>query len=280
MKTIINARFIDESEAVVSLMDHGLHYGDGVYETLRTYSQKSVMCEEHIQRLFASAKAIHLTIPATAKEIQQQIQQIIACNKQEIGPKNELVIKVIVTRGIGQRGLTSSCTPTLIITADKLPIYPKNIFTKGVAVCTTPYFRVLPAVKSLNCLAQVCAKQEADKKKCFEALLCSSADADIVTEGTITNLFIVKDKAIFTPKNHVLLGITRETVLSLAKRMQPAIKVMECDIRKTEFYGADEVFLTNSLMEIVPVVKVDGVAVGKGSVGKITKELMETFKRS
>lgn len=288
MHIFINNKFYPEKDAKISVFDHGLLYGDGVFETLRTYNGRVFKIDEHIERLFHSAKQINLEIPYKKSELKNAINSAIRKNKVR-----EAYIRVTVTRGTGDIGYASKCIPNLIIIAKKFIPYPKKIYEKGVSVITYNAERFLPKAKSTNCLHLVMAKNEATKKNSFEAILVDNAG--FVTEGTVSNVFFVKylkkkismkkffshdknyrDCRIYTPKGNILCGITREVVIEIASRF---IDVEEANIKKGHIPSFDECFLTNTTAEIVPVVKIDDKKIGNGFPGEITKKLMKEFQK-
>jgi branched-chain amino acid aminotransferase len=279
MKIYINGKFYDKENAKISVFDHGLLYGDGVFEGIRSYSRLVFKLKEHIDRLFESAKSIMLTIPLTKDQL---IKAVIATLKEN--KLNDAYIRLIVTRGEGDLGLDPrKCKgkSTTIIIADKIALYPQSFYKDGLKIVTVPTVRNLPEslnpqIKSLNYLNNILAKIEAVNSGCDEAIMLDSLG--YVAECTGDNIFIVKDKHIYTPPQCMgtLRGITRDSVMAIAKKAR--ISVHEHVITRHEVYISDECFLTGTAAEIIPVVMVDGRSIGNGKPGKVTFSLMKKFK--
>ena len=268
MHIFINGKFYDEKDANISIFDHGFLYGDGIFETLRAYNGKVFKIGEHLERLFHSAKLVKLQIPLTKRQLKAAIISTIKKNKLK-----EAYIRLTISRGKGNLGYATSLNPNIIIIAKPFIKYPKYIHEKGVSVITYNAERVLPEIKSTSCLPLVLAKSAATRKNCFDAIL---ADRNgFITEGTVSNVFFVKGNIIYTPKENILKGITRGIVLKIAKRIA---EIREAKIKKEQIYSFDECFLTNTLMEIVPVNKINGKII-KNAPGIITKKIMEAFKK-
>ena len=279
MKVYINGKFYEKSDAKISVFDHGLLYGDGVFEGIRSYNRLIFKLNEHIDRLFESAHSIMLTVPL-AKE--QLIKAVIATLK-----KNNLkdaYIRLIVTRGEGDLGLDPrKCkgNATVIIITDTIALYPEKLYKEGLEIITVPTIRNLPEalnpqIKSLNYLNNILAKIEALNAGCDEAIMLDSLG--YVAECTGDNIFIVKNNHLYTPPQCMgtLRGITRDTVLEIAKRNR--IPVHEHVLTRHEVFISDECFLTGTAAEIIPAVKVDGRVIGAGEPGKLTLSLMKKFK--
>lgn len=279
MKIFINGKFYDKENAKISVFDHGLLYGDGVFEGIRSYSRLVFKLREHIDRLFESAKSIMLTIPI-AKD--QLIKAVIATLKEN--KLNDAYIRLIVTRGEGDLGLDPrKCKghSTVIIIADKIALYPQNFYKDGLKIVTVPTIRNLPEalnpqIKSLNYLNNILAKIEAVNAGCDEAIMLDSLG--YVAECTGDNIFIVKNRHLYTPPQCMgtLRGITRDSVMEVAKKAR--ISVHEHVITRHEVYISDECFLTGTAAEIIPVVMVDGRSIGDGKPGKVTLSLTKKFK--
>ncbi len=279
MKIYINGKFYDKENAKISVFDHGLLYGDGVFEGIRSYSRLVFKLNEHIDRLFESAKSIMLKIPLTKDQL---IKAVVATLKEN--KLNDAYIRLVVTRGIGDLGLDPrKCKgqPTVIIIADKIALYPQNFYREGLKIVTVPTVRNLPEalnpqIKSLNYLNNILAKIEAANAGCDEAIMLDSLG--YVAECTGDNIFIVKDKHLYTPPQCMgtLRGITRDSVMEVAKRAK--ISVHEHVITRHEVYISDECFLTGTAAEIIPVVMVDGRVIGDGKPGKMTFNLLKKFK--
>jgi len=279
MKIYIDGKFYKKEDAKVSVFDHGLLYGDGVFEGIRSYSRLVFKLKEHIDRLFESAKSIMLNIPLSKDQV---IKAVIATLKEN--KLNDAYIRLIVTRGEGDLGLDPRrCKgkATIIIIADKIALYPKEIYREGLKIVTVPTIRNLPEalnpqIKSLNYLNNILAKIEAANSGCDEAIMLDSLG--YVAECTGDNIFIVKDNHLYTPPQCMgtLRGITRDAVIEVAKRLR--IGVHEHVITRHEVYISDECFLTGTAAEIVPVVMVDGRVIGSGKPSKTTLRLIGKFK--
>jgi branched-chain amino acid aminotransferase len=277
MKIFLDGKFCNERDAKVSVFDHGLLYGDGIFEGIRAYNGRVFKLNEHIDRLFCSAKAILLEIPMAHSELMKATVE--TCRKNKL---REGYIRLIVTRGVGTLGLNPrTCkNPSVIIIADKIQLYPPEYYQRGLDIITVPTTRNLhsalnPAIKSLNYLNNILAKIEANNGGCEEAVMLNAEG--FVAECTGDNLFIVKNGELFTPplSAGALYGITRQTVIELAKLA--SMKVSEPNLTRYDLFNADECFLTGTGAEIVPVVKIDGRIIGTGKPGKITRKLTEEY---
>ncbi len=273
----INGKFYDKMEAKVSVYDHGFLYGDGVFEGIRIYNGKVFKHKEHIDRLYDSARAIHLTIPISANEMIQAVEQTVKENNKKDG-----YIRLIVTRGAGSLGLDPrKCEPNIIIIVDDISLYPKALYENGMEIVTASTIRNHPnavnaRVKSLNYLNNILAKIEGIRAGCQEALMLNHKGE--VAECTGDNIFIVKNDKLKTPPVDagILEGITRNTVIELAQQLN--IPFMETSMSRHDVYTADECFLTGSAAEIIAVTKCDERSIGSGKPGPITKKLQEAFK--
>jgi branched-chain amino acid aminotransferase len=277
MKIYIDGKFCSERDAKISVFDHGLLYGDGVFEGIRAYNGRVFKLKEHIDRLFYSAKAILLDIPMSHAAICRATVETIRANKLK-----DSYVRLIVTRGIGTLGLNPrSCKkPGVIIIAGKIQVYPAGLYNRGMEIVTVPTVRNLhssinPAIKSLNYLNNILAKIEANNAGVEEAVMLNSEG--YVAEGTADNLFIVKNGALFTPplSAGALYGITRGTVIELAE--QSGVKVSEPNLTRYDLFNADECFVTGTGAEIMPVVKIDGRVIGAGKPGPLTRKLVEEY---
>jgi len=277
MKIFIDGKYYDERNAKISVFDHGLLYGDGIFEGIRAYHGCVFKLKEHIDRLFYSAKAILLQIPMSHAQIMRATVE--TCRKNKI---RDGYIRLVVTRGVGTLGLNPrSCKrPSVIIIADKIQLYPPEFYQRGLDIITVPTTRNLhsalnPAIKSLNYLNNILAKIEANNGGCEEAVMLNAEG--FVAECTGDNLFIVKNGDLFTPplSAGALYGITRQTVLDLAE--ESGLKVSEPNLTRYDLFNADECFITGTAAEIVPVVKIDGRVIGTGKPGPITRQLVEDY---
>ena len=277
MKIFIDGKYCSERDAKVSVFDHGLLYGDGVFEGIRAYHGHVFKLKEHIDRLFYSAKAILLEIPMSHAQLMKATVEACRANKLRDG-----YIRLVVTRGVGTLGLNPrTCKkPSVIIIADKIQLYPPEYYQRGLDIITVPTVRNLhsalnPAIKSLNYLNNILAKIEANNAGVEEAVMLNAEG--FVAECTGDNLFIVKNRALFTPplSAGALYGITRQTVIELAE--EAGLKVSEPNLTRYDLFNADECFLTGTGAELIPVVKIDGRVIGTGKPGPITRRLEEDY---
>ena len=273
MKIYIDGEYYDKENAKISVFDHGLLYGDGVFEGIRIYHKRVFKLREHIERLFYSAKAILLTIPMTQEALCQAVVEACRANGLDNG-----YIRLIVTRGVGSLGLSpNSCKkPSVIIIANEIQLYPREFYEQGMEIITAATSRNLvnavnPAIKSLNYLNNILAKIEASNAGCEEAIMLNSEG--FVAECTGDNIFILHQGKIFSPPlaAGALYGITGNTVIELAR--QEGFTVEEKNLTRYDLFIADECFLTGSGAEIVPVVKIDKRIIGEGKPGKVTRQL-------
>jgi branched-chain amino acid aminotransferase len=277
MKIYIDGKFLGEKDAKISVFDHGLLYGDGIFEGIRAYNGRVFRLKEHIDRLFCSAKAILLGIPLSHREMMRAVVE--TCRKNKI---RDGYIRLVVTRGVGTLGLNPNrCkNPSVIIIAGKIQLYPPEYYEKGLTIITVPTVRNLhsalnPAIKSLNYLNNVLAKIEANNGGCEEAVMLNAEG--FVSECTGDNLFIVKDGQLFTPplSAGALYGITRQVVMNLARKA--GMPVSEPNLTRYDLFVADECFLTGTGAELIPVVKIDGRVIGSGQPGPVTKRLVSEY---
>jgi branched-chain amino acid aminotransferase len=277
MKVYIDGKFYDEKNAKISVFDHGLLYGDGVFEGIRAYNGRVFKLAEHIERLFYSAKAILLEIPMSAKELSEAIVQTCRRNHLRDG-----YIRLVVTRGTGTLGLNpNTCKrPSVIIIAGKIQLYPEELYKRGLEIITVATTRNLhsalnPAIKSLNYLNNILAKIEAINGGCEEAIMLNSEG--YVAECTGDNIFIVKSGQLLTPplSAGALYGITRGTVMALAR--ESGLAVSEPNLTRYDLFNAEECFLTGTGAEIIAVVKIDGRVIGTGKPGPVTEGLIAQY---
>ncbi len=278
LKVYISGKLYDKDDAKISVYDHGLLYGDGVFEGIRSYHGKVFRLEEHVDRLWDSAKAICLEIPISKQEMAKAIEETLKVNGIEDG-----YIRAIVTRGCGTLGLDPNrCSePQVIIITDFISLYPDELYEQGLEIITVSTVRNHPAalsprIKSLNYLNNILAKIEGQQAGCVEALMLNHKGE--VAECTGDNIFVVRDGLIRTPpcEAGILEGITRDVVIDLARAA--GIEVLEVALTKHDVYIADEVFLTGTAAEVIPVVKIDSRSIGDGHPGPITRDLIARFK--
>ncbi len=279
MKIYLDGQFYDKENAKISVFDHGLLYGDGVFEGIRFYQGRVFRLEKHISRLFDSAKAICLKVPLDKAGMTEAVLETIRQNELQDG-----YVRLVVTRGCGDLGLNPALCPkaTVFIIASKITLYPEKMYRDGlmVATCATrriPHGALSPMVKSLNYLNNVLAKIEAQQSGAGEGLMLN--EQGYVAECTGDNIFTVKNGAIFTPpiSSGALAGITREVVFELAKEL--GLSLTEPEMTRYDIYTADECFLTGTAAEIIPVVKLDSREIGDGKPGPVTRQLTARFRQ-
>ncbi len=277
MKIYIDGQLYEKEDAKISVFDHGLLYGDGVFEGIRFYDRRVFRLEEHIDRLFDSAQAICLKIPLTREEVIRATIDTIKANELDDG-----YVRLVVTRGSGDLGLDPSHCPkaTVIIIASKITLYPQEMYENGLGVvtCATrriPHGALSPMVKSLNYLNNVLAKIEAANAGAGEGLMLN--EHGYVAECTGDNIFIVKRGKIYTPpiSSGALAGVTRAVVFEMAR--EAGIEISEPDMTRYDIFTADECFLTGTAAELIPVVSLDRRTIGDGKPGPVTKRLMTRF---
>jgi len=277
MKVYVDGKYYGEKQAKVSVFDHGLLYGDGVFEGIRAYNGRVFKLKEHVERLYYSAKAILLEIPMTPDAMVRAVVETCRRNRIRNG-----YVRLVVTRGVGTLGLNPNrCQrPSVIIIAGTIQLYPPEYYEKGLEIVTVPTTRNLhsavnPAIKSLNYLNNILAKIEANIAGVEEAIMLNAEG--YIAECTGDNLFIVKGGQIYTPPLYAgaLYGITRGTVIELAR--EAGIPVTELNLTRYDVFNADECFLTGTGAEIIPVVKVDGRVIGSGKPGALTRSLEEKY---
>ncbi len=276
-KIFMNDRIVPEDEARVSVFDHGLLYGDGVFEGLRSYAGQVFRLDAHIDRLFASARAICLQIPLSKEAVAQAVVDTLATNGLSDG-----YVRLVVTRGAGSLGLDPNRTsnPQVIVIADTISLYPREFYDKGLRIVTAATQRtqsaaLSPRIKSLNYLNNIMAKLEGLQAGCVEALMLNHKGE--VAECTGDNIFVVRDTKLLTPPPDagILEGITRNAVMELAQAA--GIDCREQTLVRHDLYTADECFLTGTAAEVIPVVEIDGRKIGAGVPGPITARLTTDF---
>ncbi len=278
LQIYINGTYYDKENAKISVYDHGLLYGDGIFEGMRSYSGKVFRLGEHMDRLYESARAICLQIPISKEQMQADVIETLRRNNL-----SDAYIRLVVTRGAGSLGLDPNRTsnPQVIIIADHIALYPAEYYETGLKIITASTIRNHPAalsprVKSLNYLNNIMAKIEGQQAGCVEALMLNHKGE--VAECTGDNIFIIKREQLLTPPKDagILEGITRNAVLGLARSL--GISAQEVTLTRHDLLVADECFLTGSAAEVIPVISIDGRPIGDGKVGPITKKLMTEFK--
>jgi branched-chain amino acid aminotransferase len=274
----VNGEFYKKEDAKISVYDRGLLYGDGVFEGIRIYDGKAFKLKEHVDRIFESAKAIYIDIGLTKEKLTKDIEDCIEKNN-----KKDAYIRVVITRGAGTLGidLANLGRSTVVIIVDDINLYPDKLYNEGIKIMTSSYRRIPVEcfdvrIKSLNYLNNVLAKMEAKRMGCMECLMLN-VDGYVV-ECTVDNIFIVKDSIIKTPDicYGALNGITRNVVIDTLRDMN--YKVEEKLLARLDVYNADEVFLTGTAAEIIPVNNVDDIVINDGKPGEITKKIMKEYK--
>jgi branched-chain amino acid aminotransferase len=278
LKIYISGKFYDKEDAKISVYDHGLLYGDGVFEGLRSYGGTVFRLNEHLVRLYESARAIWLTIPIPLDKMAAAVNETLKVNNL-----SDAYIRLVVTRGAGSLGLDPNKTadPQVIVIADKITMYPQEYYEKGLTIVTASTIRNHPAalsprIKSLNYLNNILAKIEGLQAGCIEALMLNSKGE--VAECTGDNIFLFRRKELLTPPIDagILEGVTREAVMDLAR--SAGLDVREIPLTRHDVYVAEECFLTGTAAEVIPVVKVDNRTIGTGEPGPVTRDLMQRFK--
>lgn len=274
----LDGELVDERDAKISVFDHGLLYGDGIFEGIRFYNGRVFLLEEHIERLLDSARAIVLKMPWTREEISQAVCQTIRANGL-----NDGYVRLVVTRGIGSLGLSPYLcpAPSMFVIASSISLYPEEHYEKGLALVTCSTRRsspgaLSPQVKSLNYLNNILAKIEALKAGAVEGLMLN--EQGYVSECTGDNIFIVKKGGIVTPpiSDGALDGITRQVIFELAA--EAGLPIAEKSLTRYDIFTADECFLTGTAAEVIPVVDLDTRPIGDGRPGNVSRRLMEAFR--
>jgi branched-chain amino acid aminotransferase len=277
LKVYINGELYDKENAKISVFDHGVLFGDGVFEGMRSYDGTVFRLKQHLERLWDSAKAIWVEIPMTQEEMAEAVNQTLQANNIQDG-----YVRLIVTRGIGTLGLDADVckNPAVIIITDHIALYPKEYYEKGLEIVTASTQRTSPAalnprIKSLNYLNNILAKIEGAKAGCVEALMLNHKGE--VAECTGDNIFIVQNSELRTPPIDagILDGITRRAIIELAEHA--SIPLREMPMTRHDVYVADECFLTGSAAEVIPVVKVDDRVIGDGTPGPMTRDMERRF---
>jgi branched-chain amino acid aminotransferase len=279
LKIWLGDKLVEEQDAKVSVFDHGLLYGDGVFEGIRVYSKRVFELDAHIERLYNSAKGIRLDIPMSKERLVAAIHKTVEANGVIDG-----YIRLVITRGAGSLGLNPfTCeTPVVFIIADNIQLYPEELYEKGMKIISATTVRnhplaIPPQVKSMNYLNNILAKIEALDNDVPEAIMYNHEG--YVAEATGDNVFMVRKGAIYTPPAEAgaLEGITREVVIRLAKK--EGIEVVEKNLTRFDLYISDELFLTGTAAEVIGIVEIDGRVIGDGRPGSVTKRLRDKFFR-
>lgn len=279
LQIYISGTLYAKEDAKISVYDHGLLYGDGVFEGMRAYSGRVFRLEQHLQRLWDSAQAIWLTIPMTRAAMAKAVANTLAANKL-----SDAYIRLVITRGAGTLGLDPNRTsdPQVIIITDSISMYPVEYYTQGLELVTASTIRNHPAalsprIKSLNYLNNILAKIEGLQAGCVEALMLNHKGE--VAECTGDNIFIVRGQELVTPPCDagILEGVTREAVMELGQKA--GLTVREVALTRHDIYVAEECFLTGTAAEVVPVVKLDSRVLGSGTPGPVTRDLIERFRK-
>jgi len=279
MLIYLDGKFVPKAEAKISVFDHGLLYGDGVFEGIRSYKGRVFRLDEHLERIYNSARAIMLEIPLSISEMEEVLLETLRRNNL-----HDAYIRLVVTRGVGDLGLDpAKCPkPTVFIIADKITLYPQEHYENGLEIVTVATRRnipdaINPRIKSLNYLNNILAKLEGKQAGALEALMLNAEG--YVVECTGDNIFVINNGALITPPKYVgiLEGVTRNAVIELAGNMGVCVK--EEPFTLYEVYTADECFLTGTAAEIIPVVKIDQRKLGDGKPGEMTKKLAAAFKQ-
>ena len=279
MLVYVNGHFVPKDKASISVFDHGFLYGDGIYETLRAYNGKLFLMSKHLSRLKHSADAISLKLPLPLDKIGEALYETLNVNKLK-----EAYVRIHVSRGRGEIGLDPAlcAAPSMIIIAQPFKDYPDEFYENGVAVSVVAIRRnhplaISPVIKSTNFLNNILAKIESLKTGAYEGIMLNWEGH--VAEGTISNIFTVKQGVLYTPdlETGILEGVTRNLVLHLARKDRVATK--EIKLKPHDLRSADECFLTNTTVEILPVTRIDGAVVGNGKPGPVTTALREAYNR-
>lgn len=278
MLVYVNGKFIPKDEAVVSVFDHGYLYGDGIYETLRAYEGRIFLLSKHLARLKQSAEAISLHLPLSIEKIGDALREALTVNKLR-----EAYLRIQVSRGTGDIGLDPALcpAPSMVIVTKPFKDYPPELYEQGVAVAVVGTRRnhplaLNPAIKSTNFLNNILAKIESLKTGAYEGIMLNWEG--YVAEGTISNVFFVKKGVLYTPslETGILEGVTRDLVMHLARKER--IPVKESLIKPKELRDADECFLTNTTVEVLPITSIDNESVGDGAPGAVAKTLLSAYR--
>jgi branched-chain amino acid aminotransferase len=277
MQIYIDGEFHPRETAKISVFDHGLLYGDGIFEGIRVYHRRVFRHAAHLDRLYASAQALALKIPLSPAEMQAAVEETVRRNGRD-----DVYIRLIVTRGVGELGIDPlSCpTPSVIIIVNDVRVYPRELYAGGINVMTSATRQVShesvdPRIKSLNYLKNILAKIDAQQAGAHEAIMLNAEG--FIAECTADNLFVVRGGALLTPspQDGALGGITRGVILELAGEAR--VPAAEARLTRYDLYTADEAFVTGTGAELMPVAVADGRTIGAGKPGPITQRLTEAF---
>jgi branched-chain amino acid aminotransferase len=280
----VNGRITDERQAVISVFDHGFLYGEGIYETLRTYAGRPFLLDRHLRRLRNSARMIALDVPLSDAQLGLRVAETVAYAKPNADAGDEWYIRILVTRGIGELSYDPSATPapSVVIIVKPLVETPAELQTNGVRAIISSIVRnhpgsVNPMIKSNNLMNNALAMQEGLKQGAFEVIMRNYRGE--LTECSMSNLFVVKGGAVLTPplSAGLLPGITREVIFEIGPAVRASVR--EETLSDDDLFRADEAFLTGTTREILPIVEVDGKKIGLGLPGPVTKRLQEEFGR-
>lgn len=277
MQIYIDGQFYDRDSAKISVFDHGLLYGDGVFEGIRVYNRRVFRHRAHLDRLYDSARALALTVPLSIDEMRGVVEETVRRNRRE-----DAYIRLVVTRGSGELGIDpQSCpTPSVIVIVNDVRVYPRELYAGGIKVMTSATRQVSheaidPRIKSLNYLKNILAKIDAQQAGAHEAIMLNAEG--FIAECTADNLFVIRDGRLLTPapQDGALGGITRGAVLELAAEAR--LPAAEARLTRYDLYTADEAFVTGTGAELMPVASADGRPVGSGKPGPLTRQLTEAF---
>ena len=280
----VNGRIVDQEHAVIPVFDHGFLYGEGIYETLRTYNGQPFLFDRHMRRLRTSAQMLALDIPLTNDQIDARFRETMKAAGLGDDPSREAYLRILVTRGVGELSYDPAVcpTPTVVMIAKKFVLPPPEVFEKGVKVALVPIVRnhpgsVNPLIKSNNLLNNALAMQEALRRGGFEGIMRNHRGE--LAECTQSNLFLVKNGTALTPtiESGLLPGITREFLFEIGREI--GVPVRDTVLRDEDLFGADECFLTSTTRELVPIVQVDDRRIGKGAPGPVTRAMLDAFRK-
>jgi len=266
----VNGKFVPKSKAAVSVLDLGLVRGYGAFVFLVTYGGKPFLIDKHIERLLKSANYLEIENSWNPEQLKKLIIKTLEKNKNG----KEKTIKVVITGGISNDGIRQTGEPTLAVFVENREDYPRSYYSKGIKVITADYIRHDPEIKNLDYRFAIKALKRAKKGIVAEVIYTNKKTTEVY-EGTRSNLFLIKNGIIYTPKNGVLNGITRSLVIKLGNGIT---KVREKKIKIDELYNADEIFITSTTKQIMPVIQVNEQKIGKGKPGNITKRLVKKYK--